>query len=97
MRTHSLPRGGTDLIQQRSGVALQSGKLCAFHRAAAESFNVVLMRHVDDVRERRIDVSLTWLKALFSRSLLKTVPGTNVLTDVAAVKPAFELISQLAR
>src|SRR6185436_3897211 len=87
----SVPYLSRGEVQQGSRVALESRKLRALHGAAAITLGVSLRCQLQHFAERHVHVSLARQKPWLVSYLLKAIPGTNILTNVAAIKPTLKV------
>src|ERR1043165_6369319 len=79
------------IFQKRAGVAFKASELGALDGAAAETLYVSFRRQFDNLRKLCVRVALARLEAWLAGRLLKTIPGANVLANVAAVEPALSI------
>ena len=79
-------------FEQHARVAFEPGELGALNSAAAEARGIFLGRPIENFVEVYGCFSRARLEGAFDCWLLKAVPGTHVLADVAAINPAAHLI-----
>ena len=84
-------------FQEGARVALQAREFGALHSTAAETFGVGFRRQLERISKIEIHIPFAGLKPRFVCVLLKTIPGANILADVAAVKPTFKVVSHVVR
>src|SRR5436190_24296897 len=83
--------------KQSARIALQPRELSSLHRTTTPPPGIVVLRQVNDRRQRRIHIPFTRLETCFVSDGRHLVPGTYVLTNVATIKPTFQMLSDFRR
>src|ERR1043165_1428412 len=91
-----MPVSGTSPSLSHCGyISLETDKLCTLHSRAAKPLDIGIVIHVCDHVEVKRGLIITGFESRFSGRCLKAVPRTNILTDVAAVDPAIEILGDI--
>src|SRR4051812_46033701 len=76
---------------ERRGIAFQTGQLRSLDGGAPETRNIFIMFHIFHTFEVQDRFRVSRFKTNLSRGLFKTVPGTYVLANIAAIYPALQI------